>query len=222
MIAAENAQPLTAQVLLTGQGPEVSGAIAQCLLSAEADGNLGALDRLPKLTREAALHEVAAAAAGLLDVSLIGVLVAGWREHHDLTSAARRTLALPGSTELVRLVTHQVTATQDPFVTVLVDGHRVATVHLGLSLVFDVAGLLAGVSAGRLVAVHAGRCDITATLAIEGTDVLTRQAHLDLPGVIPLSPGIRLLSAHDYPASEEQARAADEDPTQQRIVPSAG
>jgi hypothetical protein len=42
-------------------------------------------------------------------VDLDGMLLRGWRAHRDLTGAARRTLAHPGSTELVDLVRHQVT-----------------------------------------------------------------------------------------------------------------
>jgi hypothetical protein len=50
------------------------------------------------------------AAAGLLDVSLDGLLLAGWRLHYDLSGAARRTLGSAGSTELITLVRHLATA----------------------------------------------------------------------------------------------------------------
>ena len=76
---------------------------------------------------------------------------------------------------------------------------RVARVQLGLSVVFDVSALVAGVSAGLLTALHSGRCDITATLVIQGTTVLTRPGHLELPGTVTLGSGIRLLPDQDYP-----------------------
>jgi hypothetical protein len=145
-----------------------------------------------------------------MDVDLIGVLIAGWRKHHHLIAAAQRTLAAPGSIELIDMATHQITMTQHPSVTVLVDGLRVATLQLDLSLVFKVNALVVGIGAGRLVALNSGRCDITATLAIQETSVLTRQAHLALPGVIPLSPGVRLLAARNYPVSAEEAESADD------------
>jgi hypothetical protein len=204
--------PRTALALLFGPETDSVDAIARRIASADP-GNLGrALEGLPKATREAAIREVAAAAAGLLDVNLIDVLIAGWRKIEDLTSAARRTLAVPGSTELVQLASHRVTETQQPYVNVLVDDHRVATLNLDLSLVFDVSALLAGISAGRLIALHSGHCDITATLALEGTDLVTRQTRLDLPGVISLGGGIQLLPGHDYPPGVEQAETADEEP----------
>ena len=204
MPALQDRRP-TALNLLLGPHEQTSEALAQQMLSASASVNLDrALENLPKATREAAVREVTTAAAGLLDVDMIGMLAAGWRKHHDLTAAARRTLAARGSTELVDLATHQVTTTQHPSVTVLVDGHRVATLQLSLSVAFDVTALAAKISAGRLVALHSGRCDITATLAIQGTDVLIKQARLELPGAIPLSRGIRLLAADNYPADARQ------------------
>ena len=212
--------PGTALALLFGQEADSQDAIADRIESADPENLDRALEGLPKATREAAVREVAAATAGLLNVNLIDMLVAGWRKHHDLTSAARRTLAAPDSTELVQLATHQVTDAQQPYVSVLVDGHRVATLNLDLSVVFVISALLAGIKAGRLVALHSGHCDITATLALEGTDVVSRRAHLDLPGVKSLGQGIRLLPAQDYlPGAGPPGTAGGERPEGQRPRP---
>jgi hypothetical protein len=202
--------PHTALDLLFGPGNDNPEAMARQLLSAGTDGDLGrALENLPKATRDAAVRETTAAAAGLLNVDLFGGLVAGWRKHHDLTAAAQRTLAVPGSVELVDMAGHQITTSQHPSVKVLVNEAEVATIQLGLSLVFRVTAMGARVSAGRLVALHSGQCDLTVTLAIQGTTVFTKRAHLTLPGAIPLGQGIRLLAAHHYPASAERAESAD-------------
>jgi hypothetical protein len=198
MTTTVQAGPGTAANLLFGPGANAAEALARQILSAPT-GLDQALERLPEATRHAAVREAAAAAAGLLDVDLDGLLLAGWRAHHDLTGAARRTLAVPGSTELVDLIRHQVSVAQEPSVAVLVDGRQVATIQLGLSVDFDISALVAGIKAGLLVAVHAGTCDLTATLAIQGTDVLTATSHFDLPAVMRVSPGIALLPAGDYP-----------------------
>jgi len=110
---------------------------------------------------------------------------------------------VPGSTELVVVSSHQITLDQQPSISVLVDGQRVATLHLGLSIVFDLNALLLGISGGRLTGVRSGRCDITATLAVQGTDLFTKRAHLELPAVISLRRGIRLLPIGEYPAGED-------------------
>jgi hypothetical protein len=203
MTTAAPTRTHTALALLFGPEEDTPEALAHRILSAQAGRNLGsALAALPEAIRAAAVSQVTTAAAGLLDINLADVLVAGWREHKNLTAAARHTLAVPGSTELVDLASHRVAATQAPYVSVLVDGRSVATIRFELTLVFDVSALLAEIHAGRLAALRTGRCDITGTLAIQGIDAVTRQARLDLPGAIPLGQGIRLLPAHDYPANE--------------------
>lgn len=199
--------PTAMDVLLKSADP--AEALAREILALDGDQALG-LGTLPPAVRATAVREAATVAAGLLQVDLIGVLVGGWREHRDIVNAARRTLAAPGSTELVSMVTHQITVVQHPSVNVLVDSRRVATLQLDLSLVFDVRALLAGISGGRLVALHSGRCDITVTLAVQGTELLTRQAHLELPGVVTVGRGIRLLPVGEYPAD---AYTGDERPS---------
>ena len=93
MTTAEPTFPRTALALLFGPEADYPDAVAHQIASADPE-NLGrALEGLPKATREAAVREVGAAAAGLLNVNLIDVLVAGWRKHHDVISAARGTLA---------------------------------------------------------------------------------------------------------------------------------
>src|SRR6266581_3977599 len=191
--AGEGGTP-TALDLLFGPDADAAETLAGEIVSPGGDRNIGrALAHLPEATREAAVREAAVTASALLKVDLTGVLVRGWREHRDIVSAARRTLAAPGSIELVDMSAHEVTLEQRPSVSVLVDNHRVAILELGLSIVFDVNSLVLGISGGRLVAVHSGRCEITATLAVQGTDLVVRQAHLELPDIVPSRQEIRLL-----------------------------
>ena len=174
--------------LLSGLGGEAPEVLAGHLLPAGADEDLSrALGNLPEATRAAAVREATAAVAGFMDVNLTGALVAGWRRHDDLTAAAQRTVAAPGRIELVDVARHRITMTQHPSVMVVVDGRQVATIRLRLSVVLRVGAMTAGISGGRLVALRSGRCEATASLAVQGINVLTRQAHLMLPGVIPLS-----------------------------------
>jgi hypothetical protein len=195
--------PLTAADLLFGSSADAPKALTREIMSARHAENVGnALKHLPRVTREAAAKEAAAAAAGLLKVDLIDVLVAGWREHREIIAAARRTLATPGSKELVGLAAHRITTVQEPAVSILLDGRRVHTLKLGVSIFFDVTGLVAGVHVGRLAGIHAGRCDLGVALTIHDVEVLTKRAHLELPGVRALKSGVRLLPAREYPDGE--------------------
>jgi hypothetical protein len=203
MTATEGSAP-NALDLLFGPNADAAEALASEIMSPGSDQNFGrALAQFPAMTRRAAAQEAGTTAAALLKVDLVDVLLRGWREHQDIVSAARRTLAAPGSTELVSVSSHEITLDQRPSISVLVDGQRVATLQLGLSIVFDLNALLLGISGGRLTSVRSGHCGITATLAVQGTDLLVRRAHLELPDVISLRRGIRLLPIDEYPAGED-------------------
>jgi hypothetical protein len=197
MTTAGPDRPLTAADLLFGSSADAPGALARHVMSVGRDLDQ-ALRRLPRVTREAAVREAAAAAAVLLKVDLIEVLVDGWREHEDIRSAARRTLAMPGSKELVGLVPHRINTFQQPAVSILIDGRRVHTLQLGLSVLFEVTGLVAGVSGGRLATVHSGRGEVGVALTVHEIEVLTKRAYLELPGVVALKSGFRLLPACEY------------------------
>jgi hypothetical protein len=192
--------PLTAADLLFGSSADAPQALAGQIVSVGRGQNLGrVLKYLPRVTQEAAIGEAALAAAVLLKVDLIDVLVAGWCEHRDIYSAARRTLATPGSKELVGLAPHRISTVQQPAVSILVDGQRVHTLHLGLSIIFEITGLVAGISGGRLAGLHAGRGELGVALTIHEIEVLAKRTHLELPGMMALRSGLRLLPGHDYP-----------------------
>jgi hypothetical protein len=202
------AAPQTAIALLVGAGNDAPAALLPELESSLASGDLGhVMARLPTAARQAGSREISAAVAGLLDVNLADVLVTGWRKYEALTSAARSTLKSPGTVELVELASHQVTAQQDPYVAIAIDGRRVATLYLSLSVEFDVSVVLAGVSRGLLTTLHSGSCDVTAALAVQGSTLLTQKVHLDLPGVLALKHGIRLLPAEEYASDDRQSGA---------------
>jgi hypothetical protein len=193
-------RPLTAADLLFGSSADAPEALARQIVSAGRGQNLGrALERLPRVTRDAAIREAALAAAVLLKIDLVDVLVAGWRDHRDIRSAAQRTLATPGSKELVGVAPHRISTVQQPAVSILLDGHRVHTLQLGLSIIFEVTGLVAGVSRGRLAGLHAGRGEVGVALTVHEIEILAKRAHLELPGMLALRTGLRLLPGHEYP-----------------------
>jgi hypothetical protein len=188
--------------VLFGSDNDLAAALAGAGLTDWIDQNVGgALGGLAPTARAAAAREITATAASVLKVNPVDVLVSGWRGYKRITDAARGTLAVPGSTELLPLATHQVTEALNPYVTVLVDDYRVATLRLGASVTCEVQGMLAKISAGRLMAIESGRCYVTAALAIADVEVTSRTARFDLPGVVPLGRGVRLLPAEEYPAA---------------------
>jgi len=77
MTADRPAQPSSVLELLASPGEGSAEATARSILSAAQAGLNSALDKLPGALWQAATDEVAAAAAGLLDINLADVLVDG-------------------------------------------------------------------------------------------------------------------------------------------------
>jgi len=143
--------------------------------------------------QDALRHQLCTAATDLLNMDLVDVLMAAWRKHAALAAAARSTAASPGTSEIVELATHHITATQRPYIDLLADGVRVGRIHLELQLQFTVAGLIAVVREGCLAAIQSGHCTITATLMVEGEQLASRSGHFDLPLIVRLGAGLPLL-----------------------------
>jgi len=203
--------PQTILDLLFPPGEDSSVAVVPDLLPPGVNEDLDrALANIPAALRTAAVRETTGAAKSLLNANPIDYLVSGWQKHREVIAAARRTVAAPGSIELVDLATHQITATQRPAVNLLVDNRQTATVELGLSVVFTISALVAGIRGGRLVAVHSGRCNVMANLAVQDTKVISRQVAFELPGIIPLGRGIALLAdpGHSAGAGDETSQAS--------------
>ena len=194
-------QPITAAAFLFGDSKEDSvDALAHTLREHGVVGSLGeGAKRLSGAGRKAANDRVAAVAHGLLDLDLGGLVIAAWGKWADLTAAAKRTFATPDSSEVVELAVHTITSTHHPFVELLVNDVHVATVRFELAVKFVIKALVATVQHGRIVAVHAGDCDVTATLAAEGRQLAKREAHLQLPLLVRLASGIPLLRDIETP-----------------------
>jgi hypothetical protein len=173
-------QPRTAADLLFGHDRDTGPALARALAGSDALGSLGgALRRLSQAGRQAADTQVAAAAHGLVDLDLGDMMAAGWRKQGELADAVERTAANPHNPEVVELASQRITSTHRPYVDVIVDGARMATINFQLEVEFLIKALVATVRGGRVVGLSAGSCEVTATLAAEGIQLATQRARFD-------------------------------------------
>jgi hypothetical protein len=152
------------------------------------------LSRVRSDLRPTAERELAAAVAGLFDVDLADAVREAWRTHARLVAAARATVDNPGATEMVALAEHRITASHTPHVDLIIDDVKVATIEVTIEIVIDAQGIVATVHAGRLVALHNGRCQACVTLTFAGEQLLSGTAILDAPSTVSLGAGIDLLN----------------------------
>lgn len=201
MTTAIPIQPLTAAALLFGDvEKERVAALARALHEHDVIDTLGeGIAKVSRASRQVANDQIAAVTQGLLDLDLGGLVIAGWGKYANLTAAAKRTFATPDSSEIVELSTHTITSAHHPSVELLVNDVHVATVHFELSIKFVVRALVATIQHGRLVAIHSGECDVTASLAAEGRRLAKRETHMRVPLLVRLGGGIPLFHGIEAP-----------------------
>jgi hypothetical protein len=204
MSPALSSHPLSVQAFLFGDESDSDGVEAFSRSLDERDVAKSAAEGLRHLSGSAVAavnREIATVAAGALDLNLTGLLVSGWRKYSNLVSAAERTVAAPGSEEVVVLASHRVTSAHRPYVDLYIDNVKVVTLRFELKVVFDLNGLVAVVRQGELTALRSGECAVTATLALEGVPLTQRQREVDLAVVVPFDPPVHLV---DTTAGEVQ------------------
>ena len=198
MTTTAAAQPFTVSAFLFGEDQDTEQALTRALHDQGVLGSTGtALELVSEAGREAASHQVAVVANGLLDLDLGDLVVAGWRKQGQLAAAAERTAANPGSSEVVELATHRVSSAHHPFVELLVNDVHLATVTFDLEVELVVKALVVTVRDGHVVSLHTGACDLTAILAAEGIQLASRRAHFELPLVVRWPLRLRLGGGSD-------------------------
>ncbi len=156
---------------------------------------LRAARRLSSSTLRMVDGEVALMARRLLDVDLGGVLIGAWRRYTDLTDAARRTVASPGSEEVLVLATHRISTTHSPGVDLRLDGRRVHTFEFRLAAVLDVTGVAAVVREGGLVALQGGECEGSMSLFLEEERLAEQRRVWEPALLVSVDPPVNLVSS---------------------------
>jgi hypothetical protein len=193
----ESPSSLTLGSLLFGRGNADTGAL---VLSPSWDTFQASLPGfgagLAGMTRETIGREVATAISDAEDIELGDLMIYGWRKHHHLVEAGRRTLREPLTKEVVHLASHRMTLTRQPEVDVTVDGVRIYTAKFTLTVTFDIALADAVVRQGKLTAMTAGGYSAVAVLEAElpagNVELLRRQHRAGARLAIQLSQGITL------------------------------
>jgi hypothetical protein len=193
MTTADLTQHVSIRDVLFGSDQAAVGSLVDVLTSERTTSAIrDGLVSLSEVTRGAAVHELSKVVSGLLNVDITDVLIMAWRKQSELAAAARRTADNANTEELVDLATHKISWLYQPYVELFVDNLKVATVNFHINLNLEVEGLVVAIRGGRMRAVHAGRCIMTAALAAEDLKIAERTARFELPFVIHLGDGVPL------------------------------
>ena len=160
----------------------------------------GTLTTISTAGRAAVERELSGALGRLLDQDLGRIIVAGLRRHPALIAAAQATAANPTASEVVQLASNRITNTHQPYVDIVINGAKAATVQFELDLTFDIDVLVGTVRAAKLISLQSGHCTATVALSCEQQELAKREVQLDLSVTLPLGDGVPLLDAEHHPA----------------------
>ena len=129
-----------------------------------------------------------------LDIDVGALLVSGWRRYRALIDAGERTR---GTTErvVVELSGRDFTMVQHPSIDVFADDTRLGTVTLTVTVTVRVAALAGVVRDGALVELTTGTCTVTASLAVDGRELVTHSEVYDPHLMVRLGAGVPLVGA---------------------------
>lgn len=190
--------PVTMRTFLfdVGDGMDTSQALERAISENGATAKvLSGVRRLSAATFEAVDRQIAAVVGDLLELDFGDVLIACWRTRRSLLEAAERTLAAPGSRELVDLAKHRGRVTYEPHVDLLLNGVRLHTFEFTVAVGLETISLAAVLNRGALVEMQGGRCVATATLTLDGAQVRRKEHRFDPALILSLSPGVPIASA---------------------------
>ncbi|HZS20311.1 MAG TPA: hypothetical protein VFA63_04895 [Pseudonocardiaceae bacterium] len=195
-------EPLSARTFLLGETADNTADVLAQSLNEQGvlQSPIRGLEGLSTSAWQAVHQEIASVVDGLLNLDLGDMVISGWCKYTDLTKAAKRTLASPGSEEVVALATHRIVSTHHPSIDLIVNEAKAHTFKFDLTVTFDITGVAAVVRRGDLVALRGGKCMVTATLELEKTPLeLTRKANIDLHLAVPLRRPIALARHASHP-----------------------
>ncbi|MET7301778.1 hypothetical protein [Embleya sp. NPDC005575] len=209
-MTAAVAQPASVRELLFGEDGEAAAAsLVDAAREHEVASMLGrAAQGLTDTAGQTVEREVASMVNEFLSLDLLDLAAAGWAKHAAMVEAARRTRAAPGTEEVIALATHRITSTHRPCVDLTVDGARVGSLEICLTVAFDIEGMLAVIRQARLMSLRCGTCTTTGTLAMQQAVVASRRCILDLPGALQLRSGIALLPTRDVTPPQDPPERA--------------
>ena len=205
------AEPMSARVFLYGD--ESVTRLKEHLANSDIlEGTGVQATALGSIARRMRDDQLAPIADSFLDVDLGKVATAGWRLHEQLIAAARETQADPALTTIVDVASHQIDSTWRPRVELVIGSSPIAHLTFELTVTFDITGLSAAVSSGRLTQIGGGRCRVKVTFALGGRTLAERSAlfdpHIALPlGGIALPVGVDHVGRRrDHDAGQRDAR----------------
>jgi hypothetical protein len=148
------------------------------------------LTDLPEAMVEGVSSEVMENLQGVLDVSLVDVVLEGWGKYKELLQYRDRTRYPPDQTILLPLAHHEIHSIHKPYVDVLLGDRPIGRVTFTVDLRLTFDGVVLVIRDGSIWEVKAGTCEGRGLLSCGAIELADRRiVKFDLPGRVKLPDG---------------------------------
>ena len=125
----------------------------------------------------------------LFQVSLLDVLVGGWKKYDEVNRSIEESRKNPKDAVLKPLVTHTVKSVHHPYIELFKDDKPVGQIKFDLTAAIKVEGLSLKIQAGEVTEILTGSCQGSIQLAFDDQVLIDAPTQrIELPGSIPLKP----------------------------------
>jgi len=137
--------------------------------------------------KSAAIPDVAAKIAELLEVPIPGIFVTSWKKSEAIRELLDESRKTPDAIMHLELAEHTINSQHKPYIEIRIKNTTVKKIEFTLKLLFKLQGFILRIQNGAIREMQAGTCEIKGTLEYQGLAILEKKlAPINLPATIPL------------------------------------
>ena len=137
--------------------------------------------------KSAAMPDVAAKIAELLEVPIPGIFVTSWKKSDAIRELLDESRKTPDAIMHLELAEHTINSQHKPHIEIRIKNTTVKKIEFTLKLLFKLKGFILRIQNGSISEMQAGTCEIKGTLEYQGLAIVEKKlAPINLPARIPL------------------------------------
>ena len=137
--------------------------------------------------KTAAMPDLAAKVAELLDVPLPDIFLTSWKKTEVLHNLLEESRESPEAVMNLELGEHTINSQHRPHIEIRIRNIPVKKIEFTLELAFNLKGFILKIQNGAIREMESGNCEVKGTLKYQGLTIAEKElAPISLPGSIPL------------------------------------
>lgn len=137
--------------------------------------------------KTAAMPDIAAKVADLLEVPIPDIFLTSWKKTNVLQNLLEESEKSPEAVMNLELGEHTINSQHRPHIEVRIQNTPVKKIEFTLRLIFNLKGFVLKIQNGAIREMQSGTCEVRGTLEYQGLTIAEKKlAPINLPGSIPL------------------------------------